>query len=335
MFLRHRSAKSVELHQASPPSRLNRSRRAKVAKAVNYTVEALECRRLLTTITGGDTLTFNNEDGILQSVQAIGNITAEVVGANVDGDNNLHLINLPGQLNGVNINGGLAIPGAATAVGTTNIPVAGAAGNAQVPPGSLAVDPRTGFMYALVLETTPLPAPPVTHVYLVQYFPANIQTGAPGQFAFFPNAANAFDLSPLILGDVQAPPGSEVLSLPSMCFDPFGNAYFLAYTGSANGMMGATQPVENLFTAPLTALMGGAGLVGLPAGLVNTAMNLTSLDGLDFTAISWDLTAPAAPGANQGARLVGAAGTTGSPTIYNIDPTASPQPKLTNPGIDL
>jgi len=111
--------------------------------ATRHTVEALENRLLLTTLYGsnrpvpfpnpnpnlppipvplgysGDTFDFQDVTGQFQRVTLRGNITAEVVGAEVDPlTNRVQLINLPGMLNNnAPLNGGILTPQGASVLG--------------------------------------------------------------------------------------------------------------------------------------------------------------------------------------------------------------------------
>jgi hypothetical protein len=78
-----------------------------------YQVELLETRTLLTTISGftNDVFEYRDEHDQIIRVKATGNIVAELVGARVDRlDNGLRLFNLPGELNGTDVFGGIAPP---------------------------------------------------------------------------------------------------------------------------------------------------------------------------------------------------------------------------------
>jgi hypothetical protein len=60
-----------------------------------YICEFLEVRRLLTTFHGGQTFDFEDYKGNIEQISFFGNITAEVIGAQVQADNTVQLINLP------------------------------------------------------------------------------------------------------------------------------------------------------------------------------------------------------------------------------------------------
>ena len=103
MPLRHRSAESSMIPSTQPLSTSASQARCKVAKSARRIVESLEKRILLTTLHGGDTFIFQNEDGNLEEISLSGNITTELIGANVNGNNQVILQNLPGILNGAGL----------------------------------------------------------------------------------------------------------------------------------------------------------------------------------------------------------------------------------------
>jgi hypothetical protein len=61
----------------------------------NFVCEFLEPRRLLTTFHGGQTFDFEDYHGDIEQISFFGNITAEVIGAQVQANNTVQLINLP------------------------------------------------------------------------------------------------------------------------------------------------------------------------------------------------------------------------------------------------
>jgi hypothetical protein len=78
------------------------------SKILQHAIEFLEPRQLLTTVHGGDVFQYQDPAGNIDRVVLKGNITAELIGATVGPNNTVNLINLPGELNGVPVNGGLA-----------------------------------------------------------------------------------------------------------------------------------------------------------------------------------------------------------------------------------
>jgi hypothetical protein len=172
MLSRHRSVNSVKNKSAQIRDSI-RARSGKVRDAARMVAEALEGRVLLSTVvtlTGGESFVFRNEDStattfVNQTVTAVGNITATIVGANVDGYNRLTLEDLPGTLipspgaAGIPINGGPNLPVAEQKVAPFNIVLPDGT-TVLIPPTSLAIDPNApNLMYALVVHTIPPVAP--------------------------------------------------------------------------------------------------------------------------------------------------------------------------------
>jgi hypothetical protein len=255
MFLRHRSARSAKPTKSSNLSQSSQSARSKGAKAVRWAVEALESRRLLTTLHGGDTLVFLNEDSnykTYQAVEAFGNITAEVIGANVDGNNDLILENLPGTLDGAPINGGFALPPGATVVG----PLALGTPNG-VPlvtnPSDLAVQPGTGQMYALAIQVIPpavMGGAATNAVYLMKID----KTSGTGAYV---GTMMTADISSEILSaagiSLIANPNAEVSSITTAAFNPAdGRLYFAVQTGSTAAGTGMAVGAEQLESIDVT-----------------------------------------------------------------------------------
>jgi hypothetical protein len=88
-----------------------------------YGLEQLEQRVLLTTVRGGDVFEYREgtdpENGDVIRVRLQGNITAELIGAQVDRrDNTVTLVNLPGELNGTPVFGGLTVAPGSQLLGT-------------------------------------------------------------------------------------------------------------------------------------------------------------------------------------------------------------------------
>lgn len=99
MRVRHPSARSIKSQQ-------------RIRKSI---LEVLEPRLLFAastslTLHGGDVFEFQDAAGNIEKVNVLGNITAQLIGAQVDGKNVLTLGNLPGVLNGVPVNGGIGTP---------------------------------------------------------------------------------------------------------------------------------------------------------------------------------------------------------------------------------
>jgi hypothetical protein len=77
------------MHARRPSAGSKRKRFSK------HICESLEPRRLLTTFHGGQTFDFEDYQGNVEQISFFGNITAEVIGAQVQADNTVRLINLP------------------------------------------------------------------------------------------------------------------------------------------------------------------------------------------------------------------------------------------------
>src|SRR5579884_3476263 len=83
--------------------------RSQVAKA-RFLIESLENRRLLTVLHGGDTFTFRAPDMNLETVHVFGggNTTVEIIGSRINMMTAAQTItNLPGDLDGTPVNGGI------------------------------------------------------------------------------------------------------------------------------------------------------------------------------------------------------------------------------------
>ncbi|MDB5332694.1 MAG: hypothetical protein JWP03_3845 [Phycisphaerales bacterium] len=254
MALRHRSAtakKSSHFSKHHPKAR-------GIREAARWAVETLEPRYMLTTIVGGNTFLFRNQDGHLQEIKAFGNITAEIIGSNVDGGNNVVLEDLPGVLTGPGggiINGGLNILPGATLVGNINISDPGGPA-ITAPPSSIAVNPATGQMFGIVVQTIPaMGMVPASNIAVLVTIDKT--TG---------NGTVVADITGQILaaaGIVPGTMGAVVTSAPGAAFNPAnGLLYFTGTAGTAPTPGGMAGGNEKLFTVDVnnpTASVAGIG----------------------------------------------------------------------------
>jgi len=93
------------------PFRRHKTALASACRSIHF--EGLEPRRLFTTLVGGDSFVYSDAQGNAIRVTLSGNITAELIGSNVDTGNNIGLNELPGRIvagprAGTNLNGGFA-----------------------------------------------------------------------------------------------------------------------------------------------------------------------------------------------------------------------------------
>ncbi|HET6250607.1 MAG TPA: hypothetical protein VFE47_23165 [Tepidisphaeraceae bacterium] len=275
MSLRHRSAPSARISSLQERFSGGISARRKIAAAAHWEAEALEQRVMLTTLHGGGSTPFNpempgdrfvfiNEDGNFQTIQLFGNITAEVIGANIDGNNNIILENLPGQLNGGDNNGGFNIPGGATLVGTLNVNNPGGPMITSTP-SSIAADPN-GNLFGIVIQTVMVPpVPPATTAtatnlaYLVSI---DKNTG---------QATTVAEISQQILaaaGITAGTPGALVTAAPAATFNPANGLMYVAVnTGvaAAGGAGGAAATTtQSLITINPNAANPAGSVAGIP-----------------------------------------------------------------------
>lgn len=261
MTLRHRSAKSRPSQSTPVPA--SSKRHPKRVHALRRAIESLEQRLLLTTLHGGDTFLFMNEDAHIEQISLFGNITAEVIGANVDGNNNVVLEDLPGILNGQPVLGGFNLTPGATPIGP--ITIANPLGPAiTVPPQSIAVAPN-GQMYGIVIQTIP-PAMMGGAATNIAYLATIDKSTGMGTVVA--------DITSQVLaaaGIVPGTPGAVVTAAPAAAFGPNGLLYFVAATGTSGagggggggGNVNATQQLFNVnVNNPTNSVAGVPGNFG-------------------------------------------------------------------------
>ena len=271
---------TVLVYRPNIPSlnRLHPSQRTrrKLAAASRWVAEALERRILLTTLQGGgvpghpvdDTLTFFGEDStnqpfapVYETIKLFGNITAEVIGTNIDANNVTTLENIPGQLNGADVNGGFALDPGATPVGTLPNDIQ-----------SIAVDPTSGIIYGITLDvgtiTVTTGTPPMTMMMTVPYNTVNLVSIDPNTGATTP-VPGGMNLEVPLLGAAGLAPssamntnGALVTAVPAMTFVG-GTMYLVDKTGAGGGGGAGGGNGEQLISLdpanPQNSVVGSAG----------------------------------------------------------------------------
>lgn len=295
MALRHPAEKASRSASRSSKSKSRDARANELARAARYAVESLEDRVLLTVVTlhGGDSFSFVNESGtapnVNQTISAIGNITATLVSANFDATDTVQLIDPPGLLNGLAVNGGPQLQTAATPIGTIQIAGLPPGVSVAVPPTALAVNPANGNMYAIVVASVPPPAMPPgmmgsSAVFVVQLTKNPVNGVNPGTVLtnLGPTPAPASpgfagDISGGILSGAGVPVGAMgalVTSVTAACFGPNGNLYFIATTGGATAGSGSgAGGTDALYTINL----GLANAIPQRVGNFFTGGNVTAI----------------------------------------------------------
>ncbi|MDB5171516.1 MAG: hypothetical protein JWN51_289 [Phycisphaerales bacterium] len=279
MALRHRSATAQTSSRLTKPQSKARGGR----NALRWAVESLEPRFMLTTLVSSDItgqhdyFIFRNQDGHLQEIKVFGNITAEIIGANVDGGNNVVIENLPGLKDGGPVDGGLNVQPGAILVGPINIsdPNGPAITSA---PGSIAVNPVTGQMYGIVIQTIPAQGTtPATNIAVLVTIDKTTGTGTV-----------VADITGQILAAAGIAPGTVgavVTSAPAAAFNPTnGLLYFVATTGvnaggggGGGGGGGTPTGTQQLFSLNVNNPTNTvAGIQGNFAGNAVTSIEFTA-----------------------------------------------------------
>ena len=253
--------------------------------------EFLEPRRLLTTFHGGDEFAFLDAQGNIEQVNFFGNITAEMIGASVQLDNTVKLVNLPGELNGAPINGGIGGGSGSQLIGNSEV------NGTQTGVSALAAD-ATGDVYYVTESTIQVNGPTgLVNQNILQISEVDPTTGlgtvvAEVSAQAVAAAAGRFTgANPMITGVTGA------------AFSPVnGDLFFVATGGTGN------TPV--LFSVDVTQGAGiGASLTASPGTFGSSAGAVAKVG-----AIAFDST-----GTNS-ATLVAAINSGTSPQIVTIDP---------------
>ena len=254
--------------------------------------ESLEQRMLLTTLNGGDVFEYVDVSGEIVRIRLEGNIRAEFIGALPGGPfGPTTAVNLPGNLNGGDIFGGLGGPGGIDIIG----PVGGITNNIN----AIAAD-NTGRMFALELQEIPVPNPPPgapateNLVFLVEL------TFPPAQPPTFPlpppyGPRREVGVQSTIIAEISDAIVAEsggvfpgVNTVPAADFHP-GNGllYFVATGGEDN--------FDKLFTVDVNA--GGPGPVAASVNGITGFFNDPGDEGITVASIAFDQT-------NAGPQLV-------------------------------
>jgi hypothetical protein len=249
-------------------------------KRLQHAIEFLEPRQLLTTVHGGDVFQYQDPAGNIDRVVLKGNITAELIGATVGANNQVQLINLPGELNGVPINGGLN--GAAGTQLIGNITVtdptvpAGSPEDNTAPAISALASTSTGVSYGIVITpVTTGSGMGATTNNLVQVVTINNTTAAATVVAEISGqiiAAAGANFAPPTTGSVQ------VTAVTAAAFSPTnGLLYFVAAGGANNTPMLFTVNVN----AGSRANIGNSVAV-IPGTFGSTVANAASIGAITF-----------------------------------------------------
>lgn len=258
--------------------------------------ESLERRMLLTTLNGGDVFEYVDASGEIVRIRLEGNIRAEFIGATANGPfEPADATNLPGNLNGADIFGGLGGPGGIDIIG----PVGGITNNIN----AIAAD-NTGRMFALELQEVPIPNPPTggpdtrNLVYLVEL------TFPPAQPPSFPlpppyGPRREVGVQSTLIAEISdaivAQSGGvfpTVNTVPAADFNPTnGLLYFVA--------TGADGNFDKLFTVDVNA--GGVGGVAASVNGIAGFFNDPGEDGITVASIAFDQV----PGGTQLVALIG------------------------------
>lgn len=305
---------------------------AKSQKRIRQSIlEVLEPRLLFaatTTLTlhGGDVFEFQDAAGSIEKVSLFGNITAQLIGAQVDGQNVVHLGNLPGVLDGVSVNGGIGTPVGAQPIAPITITDPFTAAGNTTTPAIQALASNGAALYAVNFISVPPPvgSPAGTQpTQLVQLVMINPTTAAGTVIA---------ELGPQV-GAGVAPLNGLVTGIPTSAFDPAnGLLYFVATAGqnnvpklfSVNVNAGSAMTIQN----SVSAVPGSFGLPGNPTTATGTT---TTAGGSPVTAITFD-----GGGNLVAAGTLGTTGTTANgpkifePSLGDTDAIGNPQPITVN-----
>lgn len=238
----------------------------RLSRACHHAVEALETRQLLATFFGGDTFQFRDDALQVIRVQFRGNITAELIGAELNRQtNDVTLINLPGVLTRggtiIPIGGGLEPEGAVQPIGP------GGPFTDPLDPGT-PVNPNINALAAqadgdtFAIATRPNPNNPAQTQFLV------IELTLPG-------GSGAGPVSGTVVATLTGLAGTQVAAAD---FDPgSGNLVFVTNNGLGNALGADTFYAVNVDAANPAATLQVIGQIG-DAG--QTAIITT---GLTFT----------------------------------------------------
>lgn len=250
-------------------------------------IEALEPRRLLTTITGGQSFEYQDINGAVDRVTATGNITAELIGASVDrGSNKLTLIDLPGALYDTGgrvtqLNGGLTSPQGVSVIGLIRITDPfDPNGNVNGTIGGLATD-NSGVLYGVNVVIpqntggTGGTGNNTTPPNLLQIVQIDSRTAAGTVVAEVHTqalaAASVF--SAFAGGANNAPP--QITGATAAAFNPINNILYFVATGGANN-----TPV--LFTIDVHATDIPGSLRAIPGTFRSNGGAATNVGGMVF-----------------------------------------------------
>ena len=245
-------------------------------------IEALEPRRLLTTITGGQTFEYQDINGAIDRVTAVGNITAELIGASVDrSNNNLTLLDLPGNLYGrgggvTALNGGITAPAGVSRIGIISITDPfDANGNVNGTVSALATD-NSGALYGVNVV-----------------IPQNNGTGTGGTGPQLPNLLQIISIdsrnaAATVIAEVHAQAvldasvfsafagnNPQITDATAAAFNPITNLLYFVATGGSNN-----TPV--LFTIDVHAGNVGGSLAAIPGTFQSRGPNATNVGGMVF-----------------------------------------------------
>lgn len=245
-------------------------------------IEALEPRRLLTTITGGQTFEYQDINGAIDRVTAVGNITAELIGASVDrSNNNLTLLDLPGNLYGrgggvTALNGGITAPAGVSRIGLISITDPfDANGNVNGTVSALATD-NSGALYGVNVV-----------------IPQNNGTGTGGTGPQLPNLLQIISIdsrnaAATVIAEVHAQAildasvfsafagnNVQITDATAAAFNPITNLMYFVATGGSNN-----TPV--LFTIDVHAANVGGSLAAIPGTFQSRGPNATNVGGMVF-----------------------------------------------------
>ncbi|HEX5243201.1 MAG TPA: hypothetical protein VFW23_08035, partial [Tepidisphaeraceae bacterium] len=241
-------------------------------------IEALEPRRLLTTIHGGQSFEYQDINGAIDRVTALGHITAELIGASVDrGTNALTLLDLPGEMYDTGgavtpLNGGITAPQGVSVIGTIVITDPfDANGNVSGTIGALASE-SNGTLYGVnvvIPQTTGGTGPTPPNLLQIVRIDSRNAAGTVVAEVHTQAIAAASVFSAFAGTSVQ------ITGSTAAAFNPINGLLYFVATGGSNN-----TPV--LFTIDVNASDIAGSLRAIPGTFRSNGANVTNVGGMVF-----------------------------------------------------
>lgn len=276
-----------------------RTQAQRKAATVSHLLEALEPRVMLTTLVGGDTFHYQDPNGQIVQIAIRGDAVVEAIGAEVTGDNEVLLGDLPGAFvsssigrEGTEVLGGIGGGWPITVVGPTNITAPGGAANPDengtanagtdvVAIQAVAAQPDGDTYGFNVLTYTD--DDNATHK-LVQLLKFNTATGAATVIA------DLQDELPVVTDPLSADVGkSTVTAIQAADFDPInGRLYFVASATTTFSLTETSGGTDRLYYLDVDA--GSAANVLASVTRVSGSFGETAVNPIEVRSITFDQT---------------------------------------------